>query len=160
MNLTAEGRKEGRKAMEDGLTKAARVRRRLRGGRPRNVKVQNISALDALHYLVTEAERGRDLMREAELNPDDLQLRLAYRKLEQLASTLLPPPGGALTPFFEKIEKLAAEGAIFLGIIWSQLDHEVVTAPGMVRKAAWATPFLGDKETDRSLRALAAYHEN
>ena len=98
VRLDAKEQKRRFKAMQDGTTAAAEVRRRLKAGAAGTLPGE-LSMLDAFGRLANEADRARNKMRDAGLDPEDVQLFLIFSACprdgsdEMLGRKLLPAPG-------------------------------------------------------------------
>jgi hypothetical protein len=168
--LDANARREGHKAMEKSLTAAARVGRRLRAGRPRAILNEPLDPLQAIHRLVGEANKARDVMKQEGLDPNDIRCGLIYRTPEVPDQEnfwhckWLPPldetkPTLEQTkPFFDWFLELALKtNILFLGLLWRQVDREA--NPGGLRVGLWLTPFLTGPKEDKLLLAAKAHYE-
>jgi hypothetical protein len=152
---TSEGRKarasKGRTAMEDSISTAARVRRQLKAGRPRTTQpVRDLNSFKAMGILLGQADRARELMHNAGLDPSDVYLGLIIRTPNDLLCKWLPAPEGAET-FFTAISGMA--GAEFLGILWQQTDREI-QSNGVPLSNYWVTPFVAEPEAQQQMLAL------
>ncbi len=142
--------------MERSLTAAAKMRRRFKAGRP--AKIQNVvlKPLQAIHRLVTEADKARNLMVDEGLDPNDVYCALVYATPELPGFQdvgryrWLPGPGSGHTfTFYSAIEELANTAAVlFLGILWFQIDRE---ATGDDRHVVWITQFMGGPKAEQIL---------
>lgn len=150
MALNAAARREGHKAMEVSITEAARVRRQLKAGRPRKTRSLSFNSYEATGRIVSEADRARGLMRAAGLDAADVRLGLIVRTSTDLHCKWLPAPEEAGT-FFAAI--LAMVDAVFLGILWQQIDREV-EANGVPLSSYWVTPFVAEQEAQKQMLAL------
>jgi hypothetical protein len=150
--LSMEDRREGKKTMEERLSAADRVRRRLKAGRPRTIQQAELSPLQAINRLVSEADKARGVMREEGLEAEDIALGLVFYTPEargyenDVRCRWLPPPGKTHT-FFAAIEKIGNNTpTLFMGIVWRLEDRD--TGKG----ASWVTPFKGGPEAEAMLR--------
>lgn len=139
--------------MESAITRAARVRRQLKAGRPRTSRSLVLNAYEVMGILVNQADRARGLMGEARLNPEDIKLRLIIRAQDGMLLKRLPPPGQT-QGFFQAVASMA--GAQFLGILWEQTDREAEAA-GKPHVTYWVTPFVTEAESERQVTALLQF---
>jgi hypothetical protein len=149
--LDRNARQKGRKAMEKSLTAAARVRRKMKVGRP-ITNNESLTTLQALYRLTQEADKARALMEEEHLKPDDILCGLVYALITKpirLGVKVLPPPNRT-AKFFEYFEQLGTE-VLFLGIMWQQKDYE---SKGEEPFNVWFSP-LTTKPRDHVLLAMA-----
>jgi hypothetical protein len=144
--------------MENSLTPAGRVRRQLKAGRPRKILNVELTTFDALHRLVNEADRARGMMREAGLDPNDINLALIYRTpekpgFEQIGRyKFLPQPGETMMEFFSGFEQQEKDTRVqYLGILWFQMDHESPGAKllGRPEAVSWVTQFVAGPEAEQ-----------
>lgn len=145
--MEVPARSEGRKAMEDSLTAAEKVRRQLKAGRPRKSKTLPRSVFDAVQRLVIEADRACDLMGKSGLNPDDIRLALLCRAnvpgMPPIQTAPLPTAAGNVGAFITRLEEMAKLTRVdFLGILWEQADRD---ARAKSRLTVWVTEFADDK---------------
>lgn len=147
--LDTTATRKGHKAMEKAITAAARVRRQLKAGRPRTIRSLNLNPYEVMGILVNQADRASGLMAEAQLNPEDIKLRLIIRSQDAMLLKRLPPPEEAKA-FFQAVESMA--GAQFLGILWEQIDREAEAGKPPV--TYWVTPFVADAESQQQMEAL------
>jgi hypothetical protein len=139
-------RSEGRKAMEDSLTTAEKVRRQLKAGRKRKTSVLP-SLLDAVQRLSDESVRARGLMLQYGLVPDDIRVALLCRAIVPgmplIKRAPLPAPGSIGT-FITELEKMSQMTRVdFLGILWEQVDRDPRAKMPLV---VWVTEFADDKQ--------------
>ena len=149
--LNRHAKQKGREAMEKSLTAAARVRRRMKVGRP-ITNNEALTTLEALYKSTQEADKARNLMREENLDPKDINCELIYALRThpvRLGRQLLPVPN-RIAKFFEFFEQLGEE-VIFLGIAWQQIDHETRDGKPV---SVWFSP-LTTKPRDHVLLAMA-----
>lgn len=146
-------RAEGRKAMEDSLTVAQKVRRQLQSGRrPEARELPNL--LDAVRRISTRADSAKWVMRRYGLDPDDIGLALLCRVqvpgMPRIQRAPLPAPEHIGT-FITQLEELARLTPVdFIGILWQQADHDPkAKAP----RTVWVTPFSTDKQVETELLA-------
>jgi hypothetical protein len=140
--------------MEGSISMAARVRRQLKAGRPRDTSpIKGLNSFKAMGILVSQAERAGELMEKAGLDPADLRLGLIIRTGEILSCMWLPSPDAA-QKFFEEVVSLA--GAEFLGILWKQADREI-EENGLPLVSYWITPFVADAKAQAQMELLRAY---
>lgn len=155
MGLDTNARTKGFESMKAKMEQdpAARVRRQLKAGRKRTTHSLDLNSFAALGRIVDEADRARNLMGEAGLDPNDVRLGLIIRTGPNLLCKPLPAPEQT-GPFFEAVAKMA--GAQFLGILWEQTDRgaEAKGRPGFV---CWITPFSAKPEDLEQLKALQAF---
>ena len=138
-------RTEGRKAMEESLTTAEKVRRQLKAGRPRKTSTPPHSVFEAVQRLFGEADRARELMGKNGLSPDDIRLILLCRVADipdrPIQGAPIPAPG-KIGAFITQLEELSALTRVdFLGIMWEQDDRD----PRAKGKQMWITEFADDK---------------
>lgn len=154
--LNEHDRREGRKAMEKTLTAAARVRRRLKAGRPAKIRNEKLSALQAISRLATEADKARNVMREEGLEPEDIKLALIYSTSENFGCKWLPAPSD-IPAFFAHFEGLSATTEVwFLGILWYQRDAEAA-ARGESGDVSWVTQFVAGEAAEKVQFAVRDY---
>lgn len=154
--------REGAKKMEEVMTPAARVRRRLKAGRPRYLSNDAITPLQAFYKISTEADKARSLMRGAGLDPEDLRLALVYISPQDVTEgsvryKWLPAPGAAQQYYAELEEMAGKEVLMFLGILWSQIDRELV-AKGEPAGVCWITQLMGGPGAEKHLFAAREHH--
>jgi hypothetical protein len=136
--------------MEKVLTAAGKVRRKLKAGAPVRIINQRLSALDAMHRLVTKADKGRNLMRKEGLDPDDIKCALIYSTPEHAGAKWLPD-FGKTHEYFAALEEMARTSEVwFLGILWHQEDHEAA-AKGEPGRVSWVTQFMAGPEVEKIL---------
>ena len=129
--------------MEQKLTAASRARRRLTAGtKPKLAPGEYPTALEALHKLVTYADKAHGVLREEGLDISAMQVWLLFKNAEEdtLVRKLLPEPGRAAT-FLADVEALG-DKVSFLGILSILEERE---AEG-VRYLDWITPLTGGVE--------------
>jgi len=136
--------------MEDSISAAARVRRQLKAGRPRKTRSLSLNSYGAVGRIMGEADRARGLMRAAALDAADVRLGLIVRTSDDLHCKWLPEPEEA-PAFFTAISGMV--DAVFLGILWQQIDHEV-QANGVPLSTYWVTPFVAEPEAQKQMLAL------
>lgn len=155
MGLDTNARTKGFEGMKAKMEQdpAARVRRQLKAGRRRTTNSLDLNSFAALGRIVDEADRGRKLMGEAGLDPNDVRLGLIIRTGTNLLCKPLPAPEHT-GPFFEAVSRMA--DVQFLGILWEQTDRgaEAKGLPGFV---SWITPFSAKPEDQEQLNALQAF---
>lgn len=147
--LDTAARRDGHKAMEDSISAAARVRRQLKAGRPRKASL-SLNSYSAMGLIMGEADRARELMRDAGLDAADVRLGLIVRTSTDLHCKWLPSPEDAST-FFTAITGMAE--AEFLGILWQQIDREA-QVNGVPLSNYWVTPFVTEPEAQQQMIAL------
>lgn len=158
MAALVPARSEGRKAMDSSLTRAEKVRRQIKAGRPRKTRTAP-SVLEAVQRLCAEADRARGLMRKYGLDPDDISLALLYRVGAPgslpIQCAELPPPGN-IGPFIQRLEyRNSKKPVAFLGILWQQTDREATAAKAP--HTIWITESTDDKSV--SMELLAYWNE-
>lgn len=153
MPLDTTARREGFRAMQRSISRAANVRRKLKGGRPRKVQSLELTPYGAMDMLITHADRAASLMTAAGLDPADLRLGLVIRVGVNLMCKVLPPSSQeSLRQFFDAIEGLTSPR--FLGVVFEQLDREA--ADGAPPFTTWIIPFTAEPEDQAQLLALKA----
>ena len=161
MTLSQAARREGRKAMEEILTPAARVRRQLKAGRPPKITNRVIPTLEAVMRIADEADRARGMMRAERLNPDDIHLALIYctpekKGAEQTVGFKWLPAPGSIGKFITTFEKMGEKDTVlFLGILWHQTTKE-----GPAEGVAWVTQFMAGGEAEKRQTAARDYFVN
>jgi hypothetical protein len=148
--LTAEDRQRGFATMKERMDRdpAARVRQRIKAGRPTRVVNEQIPVLMAVGRLASEVYTGRRLMTEAGLNPDDITAGLVHTTLEtgEFGCKWIPAPGH-IGEYITEFEGMVARGTLlFLGILWKQRHTEGT--------ALWVLPFLGGDAAKQQLKAV------
>jgi hypothetical protein len=88
-------------------------------------------------------------MRDAGLDPNDVNLGLIIRTPTDLLCKWLPTPTEA-GPFFAAIAGMA--DAEFLGILWQQTDRE--TQADMPLSTYWVTPWRTEPEAQKQMQVL------
>jgi hypothetical protein len=151
--LSTRAVRKGHKVMESTMTAAARVRRKLKAGRPRTVNSLALNSYALMGALVSQADRAIGLMEDAGLDPNDLRLGLIIRTGDSLHCMWLPPPGEA-EGFFGKVSSIAS--AEFLGILWKQADREIEN-DGLPLVNYWVTPFAADAKAHQQMELLRAH---
>ena len=147
--LDTAARRDGHKAMEDSISTAARVRRQLKAGRPRKASL-SLNSYSAMGLVIGEADRARQMMRDAGLDAADVRLGLIVRTTTDLHCKWLPAPED-VAPFFTAITDMV--DAEFLGILWQQTDREV-KANGVPLSSFWVTEFVTEPEAQKQMLAL------
>lgn len=160
--LDTNARRKGREAMEKTLTKAAQVRRVLKGGRPRRIRNEALSLPEAALRIVQEANKARALMKEQGLDSNDISCAMVYCTPEVPDSPAwqykgLPRPEKQ-NEFFGWFADLGQrEAVLFLGILWQLIDRDA--NPQGVQVSFWLDPFLTGTEIDKRLLAAKQYAE-
>lgn len=139
--------KAARDAAKAPMSAAEKVRRQIKAGhKPKTLEFPSL--FGAMKRMCDEADRARELMSNAGLDPDDIHLALLYRVGENhIGRSPLPSPG-SIGPFVEKFEQMGEVD--FIGIMWWQTTPET---RGKNDKAApmWITEFADDKRTASQL---------
>jgi hypothetical protein len=129
---------------------AARVRQKLKGGRPRRVVNEQIPVLDAVARLTKEVETGRRHMAEAGLNPDDIGAGLVFTVPESGEFGCKWLPAGPMGDYVSELDRLATRGTLlFLGVLWRQ-KHTDGTA-------LWVLPYMGGEAAKKQLQAVLSF---
>jgi hypothetical protein len=151
--LTADERAKGFRAMQDRMTSAQRVRRRLNAGRSPALP-DSLSILDAVRRLSIEADRARKEMLQEQLDPEDIHLGLLFSistpsedgLQESVGAKWLGAPG-KVGDFIAGLEKLTGRSRLlFLGIVWGVLDREAN------KGIMWARPLVTGPEVEEKLK--------
>jgi hypothetical protein len=152
--IQVPARSEGREAMEESLTRAERVRRQLKAGRPRKTRTAPRSVFDAVQRIIGEGDRAQGLMLKYGLDPRGIRLTLLYRLADAaIGSKPLPPPEH-IGAFITELEQIAAQARVnFLGILWGQVDLEA-RAKREPEWTMWVTEFADDKRATLDMLAF------
>jgi hypothetical protein len=138
--------------MEESLTPAERVRRKLKSGRkPGEVA---ITPLEALHRAVERSMHARALMVEEGLNPDDIRVALVWIVPEEVAGAKLIPASGIVGNLLVEFERRAATHTLlFLGLFWEQTDR-TAEQRGEEPFNSWVAQWTGGEAAEATFRAL------
>jgi hypothetical protein len=134
-------------------TKAAKVRRMFKAGRPRQ-KDRVLRPEQAIYEACLLLDDIRAAMRGAGLSADDVRAALVLMTPEtaegvDFIHVLRIPPPKKLPELFVKVSKAQKSGAVLpLGIVIGQEDHEVTDG---IKGVMWVEPFLTGP---RAVRAL------
>lgn len=152
--IQVPARSEGRKAMEESLTRAERVRRQLKAGRPRKASAAPRTVFDAVQRIIGEADRAQGLMLKYGLDPKGIRLTLLYRLADAaIGSKPLPAPE-RIGAFITELEQIATQAGVdFLGILWGQVDLEA-QAKREPEWTMWITEFADDKRATLDMLAF------
>lgn len=138
-------------------TKAGRVRRKFKAGRPTQ-KDRVLTPIAAIHEACILLDGLRNAMRAEGLSPDDVRAALVLVTpetpgRENLVYTLPIPAPGKLPVLFRKVAKIEETGAVLpLGLVVGQMDREAYDPEDPKSGAVgWVQPFLTG---DRAVRAL------
>lgn len=146
--LSTEQRNEGLKAMHDeNLTRAARVRKQFKTGRPRRERKHN--ALSAIGEMCDHLDRLRDMQREAGLDAKDVHAAIVWRAadVDGLDKTFYRWLLGTerIPAMVERL--LQFQNPTMLGIMFEQADRDKKKD----QFAVWIFPFLGDDASQKLL---------
>jgi hypothetical protein len=130
------------------MTRAAKVRRRIKAGRPKFVPLESMNILMALSRTFAEMDRTATLMLEEGLDPRDVRAYLIYRHRGGMEIAMLPSPK-TIGPFIEQIGR--RKDPDFLGLLFYQRDREA--APGK-QDVTWVIQYMGGPEAERDLRLM------
>jgi hypothetical protein len=162
--FTQAHRREGKAAMESGLTIAARARRRFKAGKPRKITNDPLTALDAMARAVKEYGRLKELMKdESETqgetsDPNDAAAALVYAVLNvetmqhEAQRTWLPVSSTNIGSFVETVNALDPTNTVFLGIIFRQLDRQAKRAEDL--RVYWVAQFMGGPLAEKNLKEM------
>lgn len=146
--FTDAARREGRKAMEDSLTKAKRVARKLAGGRKpkESENAENLSKKVAALKAMTYREAAKAALDEYGLTPEDLRIHLVYTDGHTAKPIRISDD---LPELFERLDKLEEGKVLFLGVIGELQDRE---ADNVILR--WVRPFLATPLAVSTLTSL------
>ena len=126
-----------------------------------------LTPIEAIKRLVTKVDNARRLMRQENLNPNDLRCALIfctpdvpghenafkYWWLPVLEETRDYFMSEEIRKYFVAFEDLSYKAAIvFLGILWRQEDHEA-RAKGEPGSIAFITQFMGGPKAEKLMLA-------
>lgn len=147
--LTAEAREKGFNTMQERLKDpATSVRQKLRAGRPKRIVNEQIPVMAAVGRIVEEIDKGRELMADAGLNPDDITAGLVHTTIEtgEFGCKWLPPVGQR-GEYVTDFERMASRGTLlFLGILWRQRHVDGASL--------WVLPLMGGNAAKQQLQAV------
>jgi hypothetical protein len=145
--------------MEESLTQAEQVRRKLKAGAPRKIVNELISPLEAIYRAAERVERARTWMSDAGLNPDDIRAYLVWSIPEDPENaepgTYKPeliPTSCAVGAILADLEQRAARNTmLFLGLLWWQADRNSKTTSPIT---LWVSQWMGGKAAETVLRVV------
>jgi hypothetical protein len=105
--------------------------------------------IEAVGRLVEAIEKGRTLMADEGLNPDDITAGLVHTTIEtgEFGCKWLPVASGQIGEYVTDFERMAARGTLlFLGILWKQARSDGGAS-------LWVKPLMGGDAAKQQLQA-------
>jgi len=136
------------------MTKAQVVRRKFKSALPRKIQNRQLSKMEAMARTMELFDRFRNMMREADLDADDVQAGLVFCQPETpgkeavTAETFVLPAPEEIGKFVDRV--MALDRPLFLGLMFHQTDHDPDIKPEKQR-TLFVWPFMLGPEAEKRL---------